>query len=70
MIHHSFPDDSSFFSRLLIILFPITYHSLALQGGFLVGDVIYAIPENADTLLKLYTRTQTIELIPLRDVLK
>jgi hypothetical protein len=39
------------------------------QGGFLVGDIIYAIPENADTLLKLYTKTQTLELIPLKDVL-
>mmetsp|Transcript_130567 Transcript_130567/g.244284 ORF Transcript_130567/g.244284 Transcript_130567/m.244284 type:complete len:505 (-) Transcript_130567:58-1572(-) len=39
------------------------------QGGFLVGDTIYAIPENADTLLKLHTPTQKIELVPLQDVL-
>lgn len=40
------------------------------QGGFLVGDTIYAIPENADTLLKLHTPTQKIELVPLQDVLR
>ena len=37
------------------------------QGGFLVGDIIYAIPENADTLLKLYTKSQHIELVPLKE---